>query len=263
MRVRVLLLAVVAGLALLAAACGGGEGEEVASTVTPSASPADGGEVTAEQAIQRVLEMLEEAPDQHPNPSTATARRMMECEALDLMGWEGVARGRPPTPPSENPVWLVEVRGEFSGFIGFGLTPDPSPPRAGRFVQIVRVDSSFGAAAGLSDERTQEGPELSRERIIERALLEIDIPENEAEEGTATAGRTTYGDALETMQQEGAPKDIIAGGQSDAPVWLVEVRGDFADPCDAAPAPGKYLLILALDGFVESSGFVPGATPTP
>jgi len=176
------------------------------------------------------------------------------------MGWEGAPRGHPPTPPSEDPVWLVEFRGEFSGFIGYGLTPDPSPPRAGRFVQIL---GDGGAGGILLDERGEEGPELSRDKVIERALFEIDIPENEAQGGTATAVRTTYGDALETMQQEGAPRDVVPREQSDAPVWLMEVGGDFVSPCSEAPRSGKYLLILALDGFIESSGFIPDATPTP
>jgi imidazolonepropionase-like amidohydrolase len=261
MRVRVLLLlTVLTALALFAIACGRG-GDESTSTATPSVSAEDGGELTAEQAIQRVLELLAEAPDQSADASTATARRMTECEALDMMGWEGVPRGRPLTPPSGSPVWLVEVRGEFSGFIGYGLTPDPSPQLTGKFLQIVQLDGSFGAAAGLPDERTQEGPELSREKIIERALLEIDIPENEAEGGTATAGRTTYRDALARVQQEGAPQNIIPGQQSDATVWLFGVRGHFVGPCSETPESGKYLLILALDGFVESSGFIPDATP--
>jgi hypothetical protein len=263
MRIRLfLLVTVVAGLALLAAACGGGGGGESAATATPTPSAGDGGELTAEQAIQGLVDMLSEAPDQHPDPSTATARRMAECEAIDMMGWEGAPRGRPPVPPSEDPVWLVEVRGEFSGFIGYGLTPDPSPPRAGRWIEIVRVDGSVGGGgAGLPDKRQEEGPELSQERIIERALLEIDIPESDIQGGTATASRTTYSEALEKIQQEGAPQDIVP--REDAPVWLVEVAGDFADPCHASPRSGKYLLILALDGFLQSSGFIPAPTPSP
>jgi hypothetical protein len=258
-----LLMAVVGSLALLTA-CGGGGGEGSTATATPTPSAGSDGELTAEQIIQRVLQILEEAPDQTVDASTATARRMTECEAVDVVGWEGVPRGRPPVPPSEDPVWLVEVRGEFSGFIGYGLTPDPSPPLAGRWIQIVRVDGSVGGSGAiLWDERKQEGPELAYEKIIERALLEIDIPESDAEGGTATASRITYGEALETMQQEGAPLDIVPREQEDAPIWLVEVGGDFVDPCHAAPRSGKYLLILALDGFVESSGFIPAATPTP
>ena len=180
--------------------------------------------------------MQDAAPDNRADPVHGHRQAHDGVRSSRPDGWEGVPRGRPPRPPSENPVWLVEVRGEFSGFIGYGLTPDPSPPLSGRFVQVL---GDGGAGAILFDEREREGPELSREKIIERALLEIDIPENEAEGGTATAGRTTYGDALASVQQEGAPEDIIPGEQSDAPVWLVEVRGDFADPCDAASGRGS------------------------
>ena len=261
MRVCVfLLVTAMAALALLAAACGGG-GERRASVSTPPAACGQGSELSQEQAIQCAVWIAGADPDNRVDPSTATARRMSECQAHETMQWEGALRGRSPHPLSENPVWLVEVRGEFSGFVGYGLTPDPSPPLSGRFLQIVQLDGSFGAAAGLPDERTQEGPELSSEKIIERALFEIDIPENEAEGGTATAGRTTYSDALASVQQEGAPEDIIPGQQSEAPVWLVEVGGDFVGSCSETPRSGRYLLILALDGFVESSGFVPDATP--
>ena len=263
MRVRVfLLVATVAGLTLLAAACDGG-GEQSTSTGTPAATVEGGVELTAEQAIQRVLEMLQAGPDQHPDPSTANARRLTECEALDLMGWEGVPRGRPRTPPSESPVWMVEVRGEFSGFIGYGLTPDPSPPLTGRWIQIIELDGSIGAAAGISDERQEEGPELSREKIVERALLEVDVPGNKPDPSTASLAQMTYREALDTLRREGAPQDFSERPHQDDPVWLVEVSGDFIDPCAGIPRLGKYLLVQALDGFIESSGFVADATPTP
>ena len=263
MRIRLFLpIAAVAGLALLAA-CGGGGGEQPTPSPTPAASAENGAELTGEQAIQLVLDMLEEAPDQRADPSTATARRMTECEALDVMGWEGIPRGRPSTPPSESPVWLVEVRGEFSGFIGYGLTPDPSPPRAGRFTQILEVDGSVGAAAIISDEREKEGPELSRESILERALLEVDIPGNEPDPSAATLTRMTYREALDTVREEGAPQDFSERPHQDDPVWLFEIRGEFLDSCAGTPLPGRAFLVLALDGFVESGAFVSDATPTP
>jgi hypothetical protein len=266
MRIRgLLLVAVVVGLALLAGGCGGGGGEPPsAPTLTPGAG--DTGELTAEQAIQRVLDTLGEAPDQHPDPSTATARRMTECEAIDMMQWEGATRGRPPTPPSESPVWLVEVRGQFSGFIGYGLTPDLSPPRAGRFVQIVEADgSASGTGAILPDERVQEGPELSRERILERALDEVAPPgsENDPDLSTATLTRTTLREALQTLRQEGAPQDFSERAGPDSPAWLFEVKGEFVGLCPGPARPGRYFLIFALDGRVESGGFLPDATPTP
>lgn len=234
-------------------------------TPTPTPSAAGGGELTAEQAIQRVLEMLGKAPDQHPDPSTATARRTTECEALEIMRWEGVPWGASRNAASESPVWLVEVRGEFSGFIGFGLTPDPSPPLAGRWIQIVHVDGSPGAAAGLSDERTQHGSELPRERILERALDEVAPPgsENEPDPSTVNLTRTTYREALETLRHEGAPQDFSERPKQDSPVWLFEVKGEFVGLCPGAAGPGRAFLVLALDGFVESGGLIPDATPTP
>ena len=219
MRIRAFLfMAVVAGPALLAVACGGG-GEQ--STPTPSGGAA--GELTREQAIQRVLDMLKEAPDQHADPSTATARRTTECEALDLTRWQGVPWGASPDPSSKSPVWLVEVRGEFSGFIGYGLTPDPSPPLAGTWIQIVHVDGSLGAAAGLSDERTQEGPALSRDSILERALDEVAPSRslNEPDPSTATLSRTTFREALDTLRREGAPQGGFSERPNqDSPAWL-------------------------------------------
>ena len=159
----------------------------------------------------------------------------------------------------------MEVRGEFSGFVGYGLTPDRSPPRVGRFVQILDVDGSFGAATILSDERAQEGPELSRESILERALDDVAPPrsENEPDPSTAALTRTTFREALETLRREGAPEDFSERAGPDSPVWLFEVRGEFVDLCAGAVRPGRYFLVLALDGFVESSGFIPDATPTP
>jgi hypothetical protein len=262
--VPAVLLMVVAALALLAAGCGGG-GKEPAITPTPTPSAGDGGELTRDQAIERVLEMLEAAPDQHADPSTATARRMTECEALEIMRSEGVPWGRSPNPPSESAVWLVEFRGEFAGFIGFGLTPDPSPPRVGRFVQIIQVDGSVGGAAILADERQEEGPELPRERILERALDEVAPPgsENEPDPSTVNLTRTTYREALETLRHEGAPQDFSERPKQDSPVWLFEVKGEFVGLCPGAAGPGRAFLVLALDGFVESGGLIPDATPTP
>jgi hypothetical protein len=264
MRVRAFLVVVAAAGLVLLVACGGG-GEQSTSTATPSASAEDGGELTREQAIQRVLEMLEAAPDQHADPSTATARRLTECEALDIMRWQGVPWGASPTPASESPVWLVEVGGEFSGFIGYGITPDPSPPRAGRFVQIIQLDDSVGGAGAiLPDERAQEGPELSRERILERALDEVAPPgsENEPDPSTAVLTQMTYREAVDTLRREGGP-DFSERPRQDDPAWLFEVGGKFVGFCPGPMQSGRYFLVLALDGFVESSGFIPDAAPTP
>ena len=260
MRVRgFLLVAVVAALALLAAACGGG-GDESTSTATSTPSAGDGADLTADQAIQRVLDMLEKAPDQRADPSMATARRMTECEAHEMMRWEGAPRGRPPTPPSERPVWLVEIRGEFSGFIGYGLTPDPSPPRAGTWIQIL----GDGGAGGILFDEREEGPELPREDIVERALDEMGISsENRPDASTVTLTRATFREALQTLRRAGAPRDFSERAGPDGPVWLFEVRGQFVGMCPGPPRPGRYFLVLGPDGSVQSSGFIPGAAPTP
>jgi hypothetical protein len=264
MRIRVVFVVAVVALALLTVACGGGNGQSTA-TAKPTVGVTDGAELTAEQAVQRALDMLAKAPEQFPDASTATARRMTECEAVDVMGWEGVPRGRPPVPPSEDPVWLVEVRGEFSGFIGYGLTPDPSPPLTGRWVQIIELDGSIGAAAGISDERQEEGPERSRESILERALDEVAPPgsDNEPDPSAATLTEMTYREAVDALRAEGAPKDFSERPHQDDPVWLFAVEGKFMGFCPGAPQRGRYFLVLALDGFVESGGFIPDATPAP
>jgi len=367
------LVAGVAGLALLAAACGGG-GDESTPTATSTPSAGDGAELTAEQAIQRVLETLQSAPDQRADPSTATARRMRDCETDDVMRWEGRQWGGPPENPSEklvwlvkvrgefpgimqgglnqdttphagaliwilksnglsgtvrfderehegpelsvgdivkrvldeiagppfpqvqldvsavtaasmterealealereggspdlamrvltdDPAWLVEIRGEFSGFIGYGLTPDPSPPRAGTWIQIL----GDGGAGGILFDEREEGPELPREDIVERALDEMGISsENRPDASTVTLTRATFREALQTLRRAGAPRDFSERAGPDGPVWLFEVRGQFVGMCPGPPRPGRYFLVLGPDGSVQSSGFIPGAAPTP
>lgn len=204
--------------------------------------------------------MLEAAPDQRADPSTATAKRMPECSARETMRWEGAPPSRPPRPLSESPVWLVEVRGEFAGAIGFGLTPTPSRPRAGRFVQIL---GDGGAGGILFDERT-EGPELTREEIVQRALDETGIsPDNQPDSSTAALTRMTFREALQTLRHAGAPQDFSERAGPDSPAWLYEVRGQFVGMCPGPASPGRYFFVFGLDGFIESSGFIPDAAPTP
>lgn len=128
MRVRALFLVeVLAALALLATACGGGE---AGSTPTPTVAPRTqhAADLTAEEAIQRVLEMLEAAPGEYrPNPSTATATRIKDCETVDVHRWEGSQWGGTPNNPSERPAWLVKVRGEFIN--PFRSDEATAPPR--------------------------------------------------------------------------------------------------------------------------------------
>jgi ABC-type glycerol-3-phosphate transport system substrate-binding protein len=139
----VALLVIVIASCLLAAACGGGDEEQPTSTVTPAATTGDGGELTEEQAIERALEVIRANPDNHPDPSTATATRMTEREAVETMQRAGVS-GQPPTPAAESPVWLVEIRGEFVGFI-------PGPARPGRYFLILGLDGFPHSGAFVPD----------------------------------------------------------------------------------------------------------------
>jgi len=260
-------VAVVAALALLAAACGGGE-QGAKPTPTVTARTEDGGELTGEQIIELALGSLEAVPDNDPDPSTATATRMKDCETVDALRWEGQQWGGTPDYPSENPVWLVKVRGEFSGFIGFGLTPDPSPPRSGTFIQILELDGSPSGGTIGFDEREHEGPELSSEEIIRRFMMEINpapISEDQIDVSAATATPMTEREALEALEREGGAPDLSMRVLTDEPAWLVEVRGEGIDSCTLARLQGRYLSVRHPDGSPVSSGFIPdpAVTPTP
>jgi hypothetical protein len=142
MRIRVLLLvAVVAGLAVLAG-CSGGD-EQPTPSPTPAASAGSGAELTRDQIIQHALEILEAAPDNRPDPSTATATRMTEREALETVQRAGI-EGRPPDASSERLVWLVEVRGQF-------VNSHPAPPRAGRYFLIFALDGRVESGGFIPD----------------------------------------------------------------------------------------------------------------
>jgi len=167
-------------------------------------------------------------------------------------------------------VWLVKVRGEFSGFIGFGLTPDPTPPRAGTFVQILGLDGSLSWGAAGFDERYNEGPELSSEEIIRRFMWEINPPPvsedpDQPDLSAATATLMTEREALEALEREGGAPDLSMRVLTDDPAWLVEVRGEGIDSCTLARLQGRYLSVRHPDGSPVSSGFIPdpAVTPTP
>ena len=133
----------------------GGSGGEPSSMSTPEESPPAGVatvlascvhdvELSHEEAIQCAVDLLAQIPENRPNASTAMASRMTEREALDTMQREGALQGQPPTPPSERPVWLVEVRGEFVGFI-------PGPPRPGRYFLILGLNGPVESGAFIPD----------------------------------------------------------------------------------------------------------------
>jgi hypothetical protein len=141
MRVRVLLLvAVVVSLAPVTVACGGG-GEGATPTPTPSAG--DAAELTRDQIIEHALEILQAAPGNQPDTSTATATRMTEREALETVQGAGI-EGRPPTASSERLIWLVEVRGQF-------VNSHPGPARAGRYFLISALDGRIESGGFVPD----------------------------------------------------------------------------------------------------------------
>jgi hypothetical protein len=147
-------------LLTLFAGCGGSGGEP-SSMSTPTAggraeeeSPPAGiatvlascvhdVELSHEEAIQCALDLLAQIPENRPDPSTAMASRMTEREAWERLQREGV-EGRSPSPPSERPVWLVEVRGEFVGFIS-------GPPRPGRYFLILGLNGPVESGAFIPD----------------------------------------------------------------------------------------------------------------
>jgi hypothetical protein len=110
---------------------------------TVLASCAHDVELSHEEAIQCALDLLAQIPENRPNPSTAMASRMTEREAWERLQREGV-EGRRPSSPSESPVWLVEVRGEFVGFIS-------GPPRPGRSFLILSIDGRVESGAFIPD----------------------------------------------------------------------------------------------------------------
>lgn len=263
MRLRLpLLMAVLAGLALLAA-CGGGEKSTLAPTPTPIPKPApDYSAMTADEVIQQVLEIGERAPGNRPDPSTAKATLIKECERIDVMRWEGQQWGRTPDGPSERPAWLVKVRGEF-----LDSRPDETAaPRPGTLVQI--IGDRGGSGTIRFDEREREGHELSSDQIIERVLAELDRdPTTEGDPGLSagTATAMTEREALEALEKKGGKPDLSMRVLTDDPAWLVEVSGEGIDSCTLAPLQGRYLSVRRADGSPVSSGFFPdpGVTPGP
>jgi hypothetical protein len=260
MRVRDFALVVVVALALLTVACGGGNGQSTA-TATPTVGVTNGGELTAEQAVQRALEIIQAQPDNRPDASTATATRTRDCETDDVMRWEGRQWGGPPDNPSEKPAWVVKVRGQFLNPTATGSGRDTARP--GTFISIL---GSAGAGGMIRfDEREQRGPELSSEGVIGRVMLEIDgsPSEDQPDLHSATATRMTEREALEALEREGGAPGLSMRVLTDEPAWLVEVGGEGVDSCTLAPLQGKYLSVRHLDGSPVSSGFIPDDTATP
>ena len=263
MRIRALtLLAIVPGLALLAAACEGA-GDEAAATPTPSSTAEVAGELTREQAIQHVLEIVAKAPAQHADASTAMAKPMRDCETENVIRWEGQRWGGPPDNPSLKPVWVVKMRGEFLNPSAAGPGTSGDTPRSGTLISILRGNGEGGFVR--FDEREHRGPGLSSEDVIARVMLEIggSPSEDQADLHSATATRMTEREALQALEREGGAPDLSMRVLTDEPAWVVEVSGQSVDSCTLAPLQGRYLSVRHLDGTPLSSGFIPDPTATP
>ena len=100
----------------------------------------------------------------------------------------------------------------------------------------------------------EDGAELSREQIIERALEIMEAqPDNRPDGSTATATRMTEREAVEAIQRAGVsgrPATPVA----EHPVWLVEIRGEFVGLILGPARQGAYFLILGVDGVTHSGG---------
>jgi len=123
---------------------GCGDGSESQATASPGGG--DSGELSQEQATELVLANSALNTENHPDASTAIATRMTEREAWDTMRQRGGIEARPPTPLSDEPVWLVEVRGQFVGF-------RPGPARQGTLLQVVPIGDASPFGTFVPDER--------------------------------------------------------------------------------------------------------------
>jgi hypothetical protein len=130
---------------------------------------------------------------------------------------------------------------------------------------VRHADGSPVSSGFIPDAGATPGPavELTREQAIERALeLLAAFLNNQPDPSTATATRMTYGEALETVQREGASAEGSSALPSDLPVWLVEIGGVFVRT-GGPPAPGTHVFILNLRGGSEYDELILDATPTP
>ena len=119
-------------------------GSESQATASPGGG--DSGELSQEQAIEIVLANFAVNPENHPDASTAIATRMTEREAWETIQRRSGVESRPPTPLSDQPVWLVEVRGQFVGF-------RPGPARQGTWLQVVPIGDASPFGAFVPDEQ--------------------------------------------------------------------------------------------------------------
>jgi hypothetical protein len=138
-----MILVLLATCLLLWAGCGDETAQE-----NPTPTGIEDVPLSKESAIEQVLALIALEPKNKADPSTAKADLMTEREAYETIRLRGALQGRSARTPSNRLVWLVEVRGEFVGFRGYGLTPGPVPQAGGRLM-IVTMDGVITSGAGI------------------------------------------------------------------------------------------------------------------
>lgn len=146
--------------ALLAAACGGGDAEPSPTSggspsASPSATPPTLGDLSQQQVIDLVADNIGAGLDNHPDRSTAIATIMTHREAEDSLRRRTGYAGEEPVVPPGTQVWLVEMPGEFKGFICVGLRATPcafTGSGQGTLLQIVLASGTFTSAALIQGE---------------------------------------------------------------------------------------------------------------
>jgi hypothetical protein len=126
-------------------------------------------------------------------------------------------------------------------------------------------------SVGCGGDTAQENPTptgiedvpLSKESAIEAVLdLAAMNPENKVDPSTAKAGLMTEQEAEDTIILRGGIEGRPGRALSDRLVWLVEVRGEFADPRGQGltprptPRAGTLLWIVTMDGLTMSGATV-------
>ena len=152
---KALLAASLLGVAavLSAAACGGEDGEPSPTsggTGSPSATPPTLGDLSEQQVIDMVADNIGANLDNHPDRSAAIATIMTQREAEDSLRRRTGYAGEEPVVPPGTQVWLVEMPGEFKGFICVGLRATPcafTGSGQGTLLQIVLPSGTFTSVA--------------------------------------------------------------------------------------------------------------------
>ena len=127
----------------LVAACGG----EPSSSPSPPVAP---GEITGAQAVDLVLEAIASDPLNQPDRNTAKAALMDEGEAVRKIEAEAGSHSSSIGANPDRPVWLVQVRGRFVGFLGI-LGTRVEPPQSGTAWGVILTSGEFLDAGVVFD----------------------------------------------------------------------------------------------------------------